>query len=197
MDRGEIVRLTSRYGGVWLVSHAERLLKLIALIGEGLAYDTEAMWIAAYLHDWGASPKWARQGVSHCLRSQELASAYLRRARCPAETTGRVLEAIRFHHGGADGRSSEAVLLSDADALDSLGVLGVLKEFAMIPAAPKGDYCLPTAYGMREACELNKIRRENNTRMLKLERSRQLAARRLTEMDRLYAVLEEESFGCL
>ena len=56
--------------------------------------------------------------------------------RSPAAWTNLVLEAIEFHHGGAEGRSIEAMLLSDADALDSLGVLGILKEFAMIPAEP-------------------------------------------------------------
>jgi hypothetical protein len=197
MYRQEIARLTFQYGGAWMVSHAERLLKLVAMIAGEVEYDGDAVWSAAYMHDWGACPEWAREGVSHCRRSREVAAEYFRRADTPREQAERALEAIEFHHGGAAGRSIEAVLLSDADALDSLGALGLLKEFAMIPAVPAGDYCLPGGFGMREAVECSQIRRENNGRRLLLERSRELAAARLVEMDRLYAVLERESFGFL
>ena len=198
MNREEIVRLSGEYGGAWLVAHAQRLLKLIAHIGEGLDYDTEAVWLAAWMHDWGVCPKWAREGVSHSRRSREVAGRYLTRAGCPEERATRVLEAIEYHHGGSAGRPAEAVLLSDADALDSIGVLGVVKEFAMIPARPSGDYCLPnTLYGLREALDRVRIRRENLPKLLQLRRSRALARKRLREMDAVVAALERDTFGCL
>jgi uncharacterized protein len=195
MNRNEIVRLSREYGGAWIVNHAERLLKLIEMIGEGLEYDRDAIWIAAYLHDWGACPKWTREGVSHSRRSREVAEAYLKKSRCPAKRIAIVLEAIEFHHGGFAGRRTETVLLGDADALDSLGVLGVLKEFAMIPAEMAGDYCLPGEFGMREAYERVSVRRENLPRLLQFEKSRELAAARLADMDRLFALLERDTFG--
>ncbi len=197
MDRKEVVRLSQEYGGAWIVGHAERLIRLVEIIGEGLTYNRDVIWIAAYLHDWGACPKWTREGVSHSLRSRQLAETYLKRAKCPHEWVGPILEAIEFHHGGAADRCPEAILLADADALDSLGVIGVLKEFAMIPAEVKGDYSLPLAFGMREAREMLEIRRENNLRMLKLEKSRQLAAERVAEMEKLFAILDRETFGQL
>ena len=91
----------------------------------------------------------------------------------------------------------ETLLLGDADALDSLGVVGVLKEFAMIPAGLSGDYCLPRAFGMREAYERIRLRRENLPRLLRLEKSRALAAARLADMDRIFEWLERDSFGKL
>jgi uncharacterized protein len=195
MNRNEIVRLSGEYGGAWIVNHAERLLKLMETIGDGLEFDRDAIWIAAYLHDWGACPKWTREGVNHCRRSREVAEAYLAKAHCPAKRIATVLEAIEFHHGGFAGRRTETVLLGDADALDSLGVLGVLKEFAMIPAEVVGDYCLPGSFGMREAFERVCIRRENLPRLLRLEKSRELAAARLADMDRLLAELQRDTFG--
>jgi hypothetical protein len=44
IDREEITRLTEEYCGVWGLNHARRLLQLIAVIGEGLRYDADALW---------------------------------------------------------------------------------------------------------------------------------------------------------
>jgi hypothetical protein len=59
IDRDEIVRLTAEYGGQWGLNHARRILQLIAILGEGRTYETDVVWIAAHLHDWGAYPPWA------------------------------------------------------------------------------------------------------------------------------------------
>ena len=197
MDRNDIVRLSHLYGGAWITGHAERILKLIETIGQGLEYDREVVWMAAYLHDWGACPKWAREGVSHSTRSCEVAGAYLNKSGCPQAQAAAVLDAIRFHHGGSEGRAPETVLLGDADALDSLGVLGIIKEFAMIPARLRGDYALPGAFGLREACERIRVRRENLPRQLRLETSRALAATRMADMDSIFSLIERDAFGCL
>jgi uncharacterized protein len=176
---------------------SERILALVEQIGDGIDYDREVVWMAAYLHDWGACPKWAREGVTHSSRSCEVAGAYLKKAGWPAERVQAVLDAIRFHHGGSAERMPETVLLSDADALDSLGVLGVVKEFAMIPAQLKGDYAIPGEFGLREAFERARIRRDNLPGVLRLEKSRELAAARIAEMDRIFELIEHDSFGQL
>ena len=99
--------------------------------------------------------------------------------------------------GGADGRCLEATLLLDADALDGMGAIGVLREFAMVPAEVHGCYSIPTGWGMRGAYERVRMRLENNAKILKLSKSRQLARRRAREMDRILKAFEEESFGCI
>lgn len=196
MNRQEVVRLTEEYGGPWLVGHAHRLLQLIPAIAGELKYDPDVAWLAAWMHDWGVCPKWTQEGVSHCRRSREVAEQHLRQTRCPKRILDPVLEAIEYHHGGCDERCPEAILLNDADALDSLGVLGVLKEFAMIPAEMTGDYCLPSAdFGLRDAYERIRIRRENLPRLLRLESSRELAKARMADMDAIFAMLERDTFG--
>jgi hypothetical protein len=86
--------------------------------------------------------------------------------------------------------------LSDADALDSLGIIGILRKFAMLYCEYRGGYSFPTVLGLRDACERAQMRKENSFRMLRLESSRRLARRRVREMDRMFAQLEKETGGC-
>ena len=177
--------------------HAQRLIHLVEIIGEGLVYNADAIWIAAHMHDWGTLPEWSRSDVPHTRRSCELAEQHLRELRCPKALTAVVLEAIEYHHGGADERCVEALLLRDADALDGLGVIGVVREFAMVPTQVGGCYSTPTGWGMRGAYERARMRLENNPAMLRLPKSRQLARRRVREMRAMFKALAEESFGLI
>jgi hypothetical protein len=195
VDRGRIVRLTEEYGGEWAIQHAERLLRLIEIIGEGLSYNQEAMWIAAHMHDWGTLPKFHRKGQLHAQCSCRVAGEYLRKWKCPQELMDLVLEAIEFHHGGADDRSIEAQLLRDADALDGIGVIGLLREMAQIPTEGDGPYPLPVGAGMSGACDRARMRLENNPAVLRLPKSRELARQRVASMQCALEALERESFG--
>lgn len=192
----DVIRLTEKYGGEWALSHAQRLIKLVEVIGDGLDYDREAIFIAAHMHDWGTLPAFCT-GSAHCDLSRKLAEDYLRKAKCPPDLEHKILEAIEFHHGGAEGRCVEAVLLRDADALDGIGVLGVLKEAAMVPTEGQGPYPLPVGLGLGGACDRARIRMENNPRVLSLPKSRKLANQRVKAMHALFSALETESFGLL
>jgi uncharacterized protein len=194
-DRRRIEALTEQYGGEWAVHHAQRLIRLVEIIGEGVSYNADAIWIAAHLHDWGTLPKWSRSDVTHTRRSRELAEAQLRKMKCPKELMALVLEAIEYHHGGAEERCVEAILLCDADALDGMGAIGVLREFAMVPTETSGCYTTPTGWGMRGAYERARMRLENNPATLRMPKSRQLARRRAREMRAIFKAFEEESFG--
>jgi hypothetical protein len=109
----------------------------------------------------------------------------------------RVLEAIEYHHGGADDRCREAILLRDADALDGMGAMGVLREFACIPTETAGCYTLPTGYGLLGAYDRARIRLENNVRVLRLPKSKRLAREKARHMKAVLDAFERESFGCL
>jgi HD superfamily phosphodiesterase len=196
-DRRRVVALTEKYGGEWAVHHAQRLVRLVEIIGEDRSYNADAIWIAAHMHDWGTLPKWSQPDVPHSRRSCELAREHLRKMKCPKPLMDVVLEAIEYHHGGADERCMEAVLLRDADALDGMGTIGVLREFASVPTESNGCYSIPTGWGMRGAYERSRMRLENNPAMLLLPKSRQLARRRAREMRDLFKTFEEESFGLI
>lgn len=183
LDRDEIVGLTREYGGEWAINHAKRLLHLTALLGEGVAYDKDVVWAAAYLHDWGGYPHWAVPGVEHQIRSREVAEEFLGQRGCPAEFTARVLECIECHHGGPADRSIESRLFTDADALDLLGVVGTLRIFSMVPR------------DLRTAVERTLRYRAMSLAALSLENSRALAVARVAETDQLLRTFEEETFG--
>jgi uncharacterized protein len=133
IDKDEIVRLTEEYGGEWGINHTRRILRLASIIGEGVDYDAEAVWLAAHLHDWGAYSKWVKPGVDHAARSAELAEGFLRDRGCADPRIELIVECIRSHHSGDPNRSPEAVLLSDADGLDFLGAIGIVRDFSKSP----------------------------------------------------------------
>ncbi len=183
IDRKEIEQLTEEYGGAWGINHTRRLLELVTRIGEGLKYDAEAVWIAAHLHDWGAYAPWAEKGVDHALRSRQVAEDFLTERGCPAKRKALVLECIELHHAGGTQRSLESILLRDADVLDFLGSVGVLRDFSK------------NARDLRQACSISKGRREKLPGLLSLEKSKELAAQRIKEMDELFSWFEAETFG--
>lgn len=184
VDKSEIARLTEKNGGQWGINHTRRLLKLVDEIGAGMTYDADVIWIAAHLHDWGAYAPWARKGVDHTERSVQVADEYLRISGCDLDLRKHILECISLHHTPDAEGSLEATLLRDADALDFLGVIGVLRDFSKNPR------------DMRSAFEQVRKRREKVPPMLRTARARIVGAQRVERMDELLVELEAESFGC-
>jgi len=95
----------------------------------------------------------------------------------------RVLECIGTHHQGSPSRSIEAILLSDADALDFLGVVGVLRDFSRSPR------------DMRKAFQDVQRHRGRLPGQLCLPRSQEMAAGRIRMMDDMMHAFAEDSFG--
>ncbi len=182
-EKEQIIALTRQYGGEWTLNHTNRLLRLVDQIGAGIPYDPDIVWMAAHLHDWGAYDPWVQEGVDHALRSGEVAQPLLAERGYSPEFIQAVLECITTHHKGDPNRRIEAILLSDADALDFLGAMGVLREFSRQPK------------DMRKAYENAQKRLKKLPGLLCLETSRQMAAGRVEEMKQLLASFNEESFG--
>lgn len=183
MDHDEITRLTQEYGGDWGTKHSERLLHLVPILADGKPYDSEAVWLAAYLHDWGGYQAWYKQGIEHYDRSAELARDFLAERDCPQPLMDLVLECIACHHGGAPDRSFESRLLADADALDLLGIVGAARTFAMNPR------------DIKAGLEWVKKWRDRCTAAITLDKTRELAAKRIEETDQFIKTFEEETFG--
>jgi uncharacterized protein len=184
IDRSEIERLTEEYGGQWGINHTRRLLQLISIIGQGQAYDAEAVWLAAHLHDWGAYSRWAQKDTDHALRSRQVAETFLTEHGCEPAQKELVLECIGLHHMGGANRSLESILLRDADVLDFLGVVGVLRDFSK------------NSRDLRGAFEVVKKRRDKLPGQLSLDKAKEMAAVRVKQMDEMLARFEVDSFGC-
>ncbi len=183
MDQEEIARLTQEYGGNFGLQHTLRLLHLVETIADGQPYHQEAVWLAAYMHDWGGYRAWAVEGVDHAVRSREVADQYLTEHGCPEDLKSLVLECIAHHHSNNPNRRLESVLLSDADALDFLGVTGLLRCFTMVPR------------DLRKAYEYAHYRRDTSNQVLQLPKSKELAGPLTEKMNQALESLEAETHG--
>ncbi|MCR4402953.1 MAG: HD domain-containing protein [Firmicutes bacterium] len=184
MDKEEIMRLTEEYGGKYGLNHSKRILHIVSLIAGDQEYDRDVVWTSAFLHDWGSYSPWKVDGIDHAMRSKQVAEGFLTKAGCDEGFIGRVLECIELHHSGTPDKSIEAKLLSDADAIDYLGVVGVLRDFSTKPR------------DLRKAYESVESRKERLKSILFFEESKAMAAERIRRAERILSEFVEESFGC-
>jgi HD superfamily phosphodiesterase len=184
----DIIQMTIRDGENWALAHARRLLHLIEQIGTGLAYDTQALTLATYLHDWGAFPRYALKDVEHALRSRQVAEADIlpHMDLSPAQTET-VLQAIELHdyRDPRPAPSNEALLLREADMLEFLGAIGMAREFARGPRNV-------------DACNKRVLsRRAGIQGRLTITLAKEIARRRIDRMEQFARWLDEEGFGIL
>ncbi len=94
--------------------------------------DDDALYAAAYLHDMGGIPPYAKAGVDHGDRSIQLVDSVLRDAGFPMEKSALVKEIIDHHqyYRPAD-TLAVAILFRDADILDFLGSIDVARMLSL------------------------------------------------------------------
>lgn len=184
----DIIHMTYEAGDNWAVAHAKRLLELIKQIGVDLPYDFQIMELAAYLHDWGAFPKYIQKDVEHALRSRQVVEREI--LPCLDLTTEQksiLLETIELHdyRDPRPPQSKEALLLREADMLEFLGMIGMAREFARGPKNVETCYkrILSRRYGIQGR--------------FTLPRAREIGQVRLERMEQSLQWLIEEGFGAL
>ena len=107
--------------------HVLRVLKRCIRLGEKLDADLEILVAAVYLHDLG---RHYVDDKAHGALSAQKAEPVLERINFPQKKRNAVLHAIRVHDVGAtpeDRTTLESKILYDADKIDTLGVVGVLR----------------------------------------------------------------------
>lgn len=181
----DVIAMTRAEGDHWQLSHVRRVLKLIRLIGSKMVYDETDVTIATYLHDWGAYPRFWQPGVDHALRSRQVAeSLILPRLDLPETAVAVILESIEYHdyRDFRPVQSTEAVLLREADFLDFLGIIGLVREYGRGPK------------DVESACQVVLKRRELIQDRFTLPIAQQMAQTRLARLEQCLAWLQEESF---
>ncbi|RXS93049.1 HD domain-containing protein [Silvibacterium dinghuense] len=118
--------------------HQPRLYRLTREIGKGLAYDDDVVFAAAWLHDLGVFIGHRPEGATAlktwdhvayaCARAPEILAS----TDFPAEKIPAVLEAIRNHQPQDTPQSLEATILRDADILEQLGAIGILRNVSKV-----------------------------------------------------------------
>jgi HD superfamily phosphodiesterase len=122
--------------------HILRVLRRCVRLGEKLKADLEVLVAAVYLHDLGRH--YIADKVHGALSAQK-AEPVLERIHFPQEKREAVLLAIRVHDVAAhpeDRTSLESKILYDADKIDTLGVVGVLRYIRHYYGKKPIDYML-------------------------------------------------------
>ena len=172
--------------------HQPRLYALAVRLAEGMEYDDDILFAAAWMHDLGVflghRPRDPAELADwdHVPYTVARMRALLPGWDFPAGKIEAVAEAIQTHQPQDEPASVEAVLLRDADILEQLGAIGALRALVKVGR----DTRFPTFSSV-----LPVLRRavEDLPGRLRLESARKLAVPRVALLGSLVAGLEDEA----
>jgi uncharacterized protein len=178
--------------------HQPRLYALACEIGqgEGVAYDDDIVFAAAWMHDLGVflghrpndPDKLARwDHVPYTIaRTRELLAGWA----FPAEKIDGVAAAISTHQPHQEPVEIEGVLLRDADILEQLGAIGALRAFAKVGRDTRYESFSSVSTMLRQA--LNDLPSQ-----LRLNHAKLLLSGRVTTLRDFLAAIESEAGNLL
>ncbi len=176
--------------------HQPRLYALTRLAGRGQLYDDDIVFAAAYLHDLGVfigqrpEEEEALAQWDHVAYAVEKAPSLLRTILFPEEKIGAVLAAIRTHQPRDFPETIEAVILRDADILEQLGAIGILRAVAKTGRDTRYPTFTPViALLERSLAELPAL--------IRLPATRALAAPKIAVLQAFLEAVRAESHGAL
>jgi len=122
----ELVKLLMPPDPVHGIEHVERVVRMACRIASNYeTVDREVLLLSAYLHDIGrlSSPD------NHAVRSASIVRHILEMLGYPKDKIEKVVDTVLSHSYslGYAAMSTEAKILSDADKLDALGAIGLVR----------------------------------------------------------------------
>ena len=158
--------------------HQPRLYALTRQIGQGSRYDDDVVYAAAYLHDLGVfighrpeDPQ-LLAAWNHVTYTLERTPEILITAGFPAEKIHAVLECIRNHQPHDTPETLESTILRDADILEQLGAVGIMRTVCKIGRDTRFATFTDAAESLQKALD-------NLPGLLRLPTSRALAKPRI------------------
>jgi uncharacterized protein len=118
--------------------HQPRLYALTKLVGAGIAYDDDIVFAATWLHDLGVFVGHRPEDLAalaawdNVRYAMEKSPEVLAQCGFPATKVAAVVEAIRTHQPHLKPTTIEGVILRDADILEQLGAIGVVRAVAKV-----------------------------------------------------------------
>ncbi|MGD0892530.1 MAG: HD domain-containing protein [Terracidiphilus sp.] len=176
--------------------HQPRLYALAAKLGEGMEFDDDILFAAAWMHDLGVFLGHRPQDPAELARWNHVPYTVARSRELlagwgfPNEKLDGVAEAIRTHQPQDEPVTVEATLLRDADILEQLGAIGALRALVKVgrdTRYPTYSSVLPVLQNAAERLP----------ELLRLERARELAGPRVGVLRTLIAAIEAEADGAL
>lgn len=172
--------------------HQPRVYTLAVRLGDGMSYDDDVLFAAAWMHDLGVFvghrpldpaelAHWDHVPYT-IARARELLAGW----GFPAEKLEAVAETIRTHQPQDEPAGIEAVLLRDADILEQLGAIGAARALAKTGRDSRYPTFSSVLSALRRAVEELPLR-------LRLEPARRLAEPRVKVLRSFLAALEDEA----
>ncbi len=175
-------------------SHQPRLYRLAVLIGQGQVYDDDVLFAAAWLHDLGVFVGHRPEAVEelarwdHVVYAMKRGPSVLAGLGFPSAKIPATLEAIRTHLPDRVPTTVEGTILRDADLLEQLGAVGIMRVISKI-----GRDTRYPGYG--EALATLKKNAACLPPLLQLPRARQIAETRAQFRREFLAAAEAEALG--
>jgi uncharacterized protein len=119
-------------------SHQARLYQLAKRVAEEQPYDDDVLFAAAWLHDLGVfighrpEDPAALAAWDHIAYANRQAPGVLRQLGFPEGKIPAVIEVIRTHLPSSTPTSFEGTLLRDADLLEQLGAVAILRTVSKV-----------------------------------------------------------------
>jgi uncharacterized protein len=172
--------------------HQPRLYALACRAGEGMPFDDDVLFAAAWMHDLGVFLGHRPQDPDQLARWDHVPYTIARTRELlqgwgfPASKLEAVAEAIRTHQPQDEPVALEAVLLRDADILEQMGAIGVLRAVAKIGRDSRFPTFSSVVPVLRRAVEVlpGKLRTKS---------AQQLAVARVEALRLLLAAIEVEA----
>lgn len=173
-------------------SHQARLYALATRLAGASPFDNDVVFAAAWLHDLGVfighRPEDPHQLArwDHISYAIEKAPEILAQCGFPRDKIPAVLEAIRTHLPSAEPATFEGTLLRDADILEQLGAVGILRIISKVGRDTRF---------IRFSDALRALQRnvDELPRQLKLESAQRLAKSRLETLKEFLQAAESEA----
>jgi uncharacterized protein len=118
--------------------HQPRLYKLAVQLAEGRAFDDDVVFAAVWLHDIGVFTGHRPEDPARLAKWDHVAYAFqripvlLQEIEFPDGKLAPVLEAIRTHLPSATPTTFEGTLVRDADILEQLGAVSILRTVSKV-----------------------------------------------------------------
>jgi uncharacterized protein len=172
--------------------HQPRLYSLACRLGQGLEYDDDILFAAAWMHDLGVFLGHRPQDPAELARWDHVPYTIARTRELlakwgfPADKLEAVAEVIQTHRPDDVPVLIEAILLRDADILEQLGAIGALRALAKVGRDSRYTTFSSVLPVLRRAAEYLPAR-------LRLNNARSLAAPRVELLRLFIAGIEEEA----
>ena len=178
------------------LGHQPRLYALTQLVGQGMSYDDDVVYAAAWLHDLGVfighrpeDPE-LLSGWDNVSYAMKQAPAALLRSGFPTTKVAQVVEAIRTHQPHLSPTSVEGAIVRDADILEQLGAIGIMRVVAKIGRDTRYPMFTDAAATLRKSLA-------DLPGKIQLDTTKILAQSRIALLQAFLNELDEEAQGAL